>query len=195
MMAAVETAMVVVAGWCSGINAYLTLLLLGVAGRLGWAEVPATLERPAVLAVAAVLFAVEFVVDKVPLADTAWDALHTLVRPSVAAAVGAASASAALEQPWASLLAAGLALTAHLSKASTRLAINLSPEPASNVVASLGEDAVVAAVVALALARPRLAATVALVLMVVFAAVAVALLALARRGLRAVRRRLAERRG
>lgn len=185
--------MLVAAGWCSGINAYLTVLLLGIGGRLGWAETPESLQRPWVLATCAALFAVEFVVDKIPLLDSAWDALHTLVRPSVAAAVGAAAAAAgtdaALGQPWASLLAAALALTAHLSKASSRLAINLSPEPATNVAASLGEDIVVAGVVGLALANPELAAIVAVVLLVVFAAVGLALLSLARRALRAIRRR------
>ena len=185
-----ETATLLAAGWTAGLNAYLTVLILGVSGRLGWAPTPASLQQTWVLAVCAVLFVGEFVIDKIPFADSAWDVLHTLVRPAVAAAVGAAAAgSASLGQPTASLFAAGLALIAHLSKATTRLAINVSPEPATNIVASLTEDTTVAAVVALALARPRLAATVALVLAVLFAGVAISLFSLARGALRRLRRR------
>lgn len=190
-----ETATLVAAGWTSGINAYLTVLVLGLAGRFGWADTPASLQRPWVLAVCGALFLVEFVVDKIPLLDSAWDSVHTFIRPAVAAMVGAAATQTALHQPAASLVAAGLALTAHASKASTRLAINVSPEPFTNIVASFTEDGVVLGVVALALARPRLAAVVALLAMVLFLAVALALLSLARKGVRALRRRLSGRGG
>jgi hypothetical protein len=185
-----EFATLVAAGWSSGINAYLTVLVLGLAGRLGWADTPLALQSNTVLLVAAVLFAVEFVVDKIPLADTGWDMLHTLVRPTVAGWVGATLAGARLGPAQGAALAATLALVAHLSKASTRLAINASPEPFTNIAASVGEDGLVAVIVGLALARPWLAAALTLVAMVAFAVVAVALLALARRGLRLVRRRL-----
>lgn len=185
-----ETATLVAAGWTSGINAYLTVLVLGVAGRAGWADTPASLQTTKVLILAAVLFAIEFVVDKIPLADTAWDVLHTAIRPSVAAAVGAATAGATLGQPQASLLAASLALVAHLSKTTTRMAINASPEPFSNAIASFSEDGIVAVLVVLALARPRLAAALALLAMVAFAVVGVALFTVARKGFGALRQRL-----
>ena len=188
-----ETTVLIVAGWTSGINAYLTVLVLGVAGRLGWIDAPPALERAWVLALAAMAFAFEFAADKMPLFDSAWDLAHTLIRPSVAAAVGVAAAGvpgAALTRPQAALLTGGLALVAHLSKASTRLAINVSPEPFTNLAASFTEDAVVVALLVFALANPALAALAALALMVMFAMVAVTLLATARRGLRALRRQM-----
>lgn len=188
-----ETTVLIVAGWTSGINAYLTVLLLGIAGRLGWIDAPASLQRPWVLALAGAAFALEFAADKMPLFDSAWDLAHTLIRPSVGAAVGVAAAGvpgAALTRPQAALLAGGLALVAHLSKASTRLAINFSPEPFTNLIASFGEDAVVIALFSVALANPALAALAALALMVMFAIVAIALFSTARRGWRAVRRQM-----
>ena len=190
-----ETATLVAAGWTTGINAYLTVLMLGLAGRFGWAETPAELQQPWVLALAAVLFAIEFVIDKVPLLDSAWDVVHTVVRPSVAAIVGALSAAAniggSLGKPQAALLAGGLALAAHLSKTSTRLAINVSPEPFTNIAASLAEDGLVAALVSLALIRPRLAAFLAAVAAAASLLIGFALFSVARRGYRRVRRLLA----
>lgn len=188
-----ETALLIVAGWTSGINAYLTVLIIGLGGRLGWVDTPPSLEQTWVLALAALAFVLEFVADKLPLFDSAWDLVHTLIRPSVAAAVGVAAAGvpgATLSRPQAAALAAGLALVAHLSKATTRLALNVSPEPLTNVAASFTEDAVVGGLMALALARPRLAAVVALVAMVLFALVALALISVARRGVRFLLRQI-----
>ncbi|MFN0028348.1 MAG: DUF4126 domain-containing protein [Acidimicrobiales bacterium] len=183
------------AGWTTGINAYLTLLLLGLAGRLDWAETPPVLQRPGVLVVVGVLFALEFVVDKVPLLDSAWDLLHTLIRPTVGTLVGVAAAGAdndfAFSGPVAGVLAGGLALAGHLTKASTRLAINTSPEPFTNVIASFAEDGLVAAMVILALWQPRVAAMLALFAAAVGLLVAIAMFTLARRGYRRVRRRWA----
>lgn len=188
-----ETAVLVVAGWTSGVNAYLTVLLLGVASRLGWLEAPAILERSWVLALCAAAFALEFVADKMPVFDSVWDLVHTLIRPTVGAAIGAAAAAApgaTLDQPTAAALAGGLALVAHLSKAGTRLALNVSPEPVTNMAASLTEDAVVAALIMLAVANPGVAAVVAITAMVMFALVALAMVTLARRGLRLLRRQV-----
>lgn len=185
-----ETAVLIAAGWTSGINAYLTVLILGLAGRLGWSEGPDALQSTPVLVVCGLLFALEFVVDKIPLADNVWDLVHTAVRPTVGALVGSAVAGAQLGRPQAALLAASLALVAHLSKASTRLAINASPEPFSNIAASLTEDSVVATLMVLAVTRPWVAAGISVLAMVVFATVAVLLLSLARRGYRMVRRGL-----
>jgi hypothetical protein len=185
----VESITLIAAGWCSGINAYLTVLVLAISGRLGWVDTPASIQRPWVIAAAAVLFAAEFVVDKIPLADSAWDLIHTLIRPSIGAALGAAIAGAEPGQPKASLIAGALALTGHFTKSTARLAINVSPEPATNIVASLGEDGTVGALMALALANPRVAAGVTVVLMILGLVLAVVLLRIARRGARAVRRR------
>ncbi len=185
-----ETASLIAAGWSSGINAYLTVLVLAIAGRAGWADVPTSVQQWWVIAGAGVLFAVEFVVDKVPLLDSAWDVVHTLVRPTVAAALGAAVAGASLGQPQASILAAGLALSGHAAKATTRLTINLSPEPATNVIASFAEDGVVTGMVVLALTRPRLAAALAVIAAVVSVVVVVVLVRVLRRGWRSFRGRV-----
>lgn len=185
---AVDFATLIAATWSAGVNAYLTILLLGVSGRLGWAETPDALQQTWVLIAAGVLFVVEFVVDKVPLLDSAWDAVHTLVRPVIGAAIGVAIADPEANQLVAALLGGGLAFTGHAAKASTRLAINSSPEPVTNSLASLGEDGVVATIVVLSMSYPRVAAVSAIIAMISFAVVAFVLLRLARRGVGALRR-------
>ena len=184
-----ETAALVAASFGAGVNAYLTVLLLGVSGRLGWADTPESLQRPWVIGLSAALFAVEFVVDKVPLLDSLWDVAHTLVRPSVGAALGAAVAGAELGQPQASILAAAIALTAHTGKATARLAINASPEPFTNIAASFGEDGFVAVLVTLALTRPRLTAALTAVALVIALVTAWVAFRIARRGWRRLRSR------
>ncbi len=181
-----ETITLVAAGWASGINAYLTVLLLGLSGRLGWADTPSAFQRNWVLAASGVLFAIEFVVDKVPIADSVWDVVHTVVRPSIGAAVGGAIAGTQLGQPWASLAAGGLALTAHSAKATTRLAINAIPEPFTNIAASVGEDSAVLTIVLLAIHHPNIAAVAAIIMLVIGVLIALALARLARRGWRVV---------
>ena len=182
-----DIATLIAAGWSSGVNAYLTVLLLGSAGRLGLADTPESLQRNWVLGAAAVLYLIEFVVDKVPLLDSAWDAVHTFIRPAIGAALGVALVDGQTDQLVAALLAGGLALTGHAAKSTTRLAINTSPEPVTNVIASLGEDGLVATLVLLSLSYPKTAAGLALIAMVLSLALAFVLLRLARRGLRAVR--------
>jgi hypothetical protein len=177
------------AGWTSGVNAPLTVLLLGIAGRAGWADTPEALRSPVVLALAAVLYALEFVIDKVPLLDSAWDLLNTAVRPVIGAWVAAGFVGTGRDQLLAALAGAALALTAHGAKATTRLAINASPEPFTNIAASLGEDGLVATIVTVSFAHPRVAATLAMVAMVLTCALAWVLLRMARRGLRLLRRR------
>jgi hypothetical protein len=186
----VETASLAAAGWSAGVNAYLTVLVLALAGRFGWADVPESIQRPWVVAGAALLFAIEFVVDKVPLLDSAWDVAHTLVRPTIGAALGAAIAGAELGQVQASLLAGVMALSGHAAKATTRLTINLSPEPATNIGASFAEDGIVTGMAVLALTRPRLAAVLAVIAAVASVVVVVVLVRVARRGWRRVRARL-----
>ena len=177
------------AGWTSGVNEPLTVLLLGIAGRVGWADTPEAVRSPVVLALAAALYAVEFVVDKVPLLDSAWDLLNTAVRPLIGAWVAAGFVGSGRDQVLAALAGAALAFTAHGAKATTRLAINASPEPFTNIAASLGEDGLVATIVAVSFAPPRVAASLAMVAMVLTCALAWFLLRVARRGLRVLRRR------
>jgi Domain of unknown function (DUF4126) len=133
------------AGFSSGLNLYATVATLGLLQRYGVIHLPAALEilaHPWVLGIAAALYLLEFFADKIPYVDTLWDAIHTFIRPPAAAllAYGAAGA-AAPEWRWgAALLAGGVALTSHGTKASARAAVNTSPEPFSNWVLSFGED-------------------------------------------------------
>jgi hypothetical protein len=150
-------------GWASGVNAYLVVLVLGLADRVGdVAQIPDALGRWDVLAAAALLFAVEFVADKVPWLDSTWDAFSTAVRPTVGAVIGVllAGDASTLQQAVLGVVGGGTALASHLVKAGTRLAVNTSPEPASNVVVSLTEDVAVLGVVWFALEHPRAAAAV-----------------------------------
>lgn len=190
---------VITSSWASGVNAYAVVLLLGLAGRFAGAdEVPAALERTDVLLAAAVLFAVEAVVDKIPYIDSFWDAAHTVVRPGIGAALSALMAGEAGDLEGAgrvglTALGGATALASHLVKASLRVAVNTSPEPASTIAVSTGEDLGVAAVVGLAVLHPWVAATVALTLLVVGATLAALLWRWVRRGLRARRARRSRR--
>jgi Domain of unknown function (DUF4126) len=133
------------AGFSSGLNLYATMATLGVLQRFHIIHLPASLEvlsHPWVIGIAAALYVIEFFADKIPYVDTVWDTVHTLIRPPAAAVLAYASAGAAPpEWRWgAALLAGGVALTSHGTKASTRAAVNASPEPFSNWTLSLGED-------------------------------------------------------
>lgn len=150
-------------GWASGLRLYLTVLLVGIAGHWGWIALPPGLQvlaSPLVMGCAAVLALVEFLADKIPLVDSAWDALHTLIRiPAGAALVAGLVSGWAGDhgQAWgivAALLGGGLAATAHAAKASTRAAANTSPEPFSNLGLSLMGDVAVPAMLWLAWAHP-----------------------------------------
>lgn len=186
--------MVFTSGWASGINAYAVVLLLGVLGRFAGVDaVPSTLERNDVLVVAAMLFVVELVADKVPFVDSIWDAVHTVVRPAVGAAIGAllAGDSSSMEQGLMATTGGVSALASHGVKAGLRLAVNTSPEPASNIAVSAGEDLTVAGVVALLVVQPWVAASIAAVLLLLGAVTVVLLMGRIRRA----RRRWRERRG
>src|SRR5207249_9461984 len=116
------------------------------------------LPHAVVIGVALFLYAVEFFADKIPYGDTAWDTLHTFIRPP-AAAILAYAAVAGVPEPWrivAALVAGGVALTSHGTKATTRAAVNTSPEPISNWVLSVGEDGFAIALAWLAAAHPLL---------------------------------------
>ena len=155
-------------GWASGLNLYLTTLMLGVAGRSGWADIPDVLTRTDVMIVAGVLFAVEFVADKVPFLDSFWDVIHTFIRPIGAAAIGAVIAgdSGSIGAAVGGILSGVLALDAHSAKASTRVMVNASPEPVSNAAVSLFEDFSVAGLVVLAVTFPLVTIIVVAILVV-----------------------------
>lgn len=156
-------------GWASGVNSYLTILVLGLAGRAGVGEVPEALTETPLLVFAGAMFAVEFVTDKIPYVDNAWDALSTLVRPAIGAALGVGYAELdALgigEQVLAGGATGGVALASHAVKAGLRLGINASPEPASNILASLAEDGLVALVAGFSIEHPELTALIACLLL------------------------------
>lgn len=145
-------------GWAAGLNLYLVTFLMGLAGRLDWLDVPAVLQRTDVMVVAGVMYAIEFVADKVPYLDNIWDAIHTFVRPIGAAALGYVLAGDApnIGAAVGAILSGALALSAHSAKATARAAVNTSPEPFSNIILSLLEDGLVAGLIALAIANPVL---------------------------------------
>jgi len=146
-------------GWASGLRLYAVVFLTGLAGMLGWVPLPAglqVLQNPWVLGAAGLMMAIEFLADKIPLVDSLWDAVHTLIRiPAGAAlAAGVLGADAGSWQLIAALMGGTLAASSHLAKASTRAAINTSPEPFSNIAASLLGDAAVPTMLWLAWAHP-----------------------------------------
>ena len=170
-------------GWASGLNLYLASLMLGIAGRAGWGEVPEVMTRVDVMVISGVLFAVEFAVDKIPFLDNVWDAIHTFVRPIGAAALGAVIAgdASSIGAAMGAVVAGLLALDAHSAKATTRVVANTSPEPFSNIGLSLAEDTGVALLIALALANPVVAIVVVAVLVVAATALTIWLFRVARR--------------
>ncbi|MEW2119581.1 DUF4126 domain-containing protein [Streptomyces sp. NPDC005474] len=156
--------LVFTSGWASGINAYAVVLLLGIFGATGLSDdVPESLQRPEVLIAAGVLFLCEAVADKIPYVDSVWDAVHTVIRPVSGAVVGAllAGQSGSLSDLAAGAIGGSTALASHAVKAGTRMAVNTSPEPFSNVVVSLAEDLGVAGIVTFAMFHPQAAAIVA----------------------------------
>ncbi|MFJ9647344.1 DUF4126 domain-containing protein [Streptomyces sp. NPDC004244] len=189
--------LVFTSGWASGINAYAVVLLLGLFGAAGLTdEVPASLQRTDVLVVAGVLFLCEAVADKIPYVDSVWDAVHTVVRPVAGAVVGAllAGQSGSLPELAAGAIGGSTALASHAVKAGTRMAVNTSPEPVSNLVLSTAEDLGVAAVVTLAVFHPVAASVTAAVLLAAGLAVLVLLGSRIRRFLRRRAQRREEKR-
>jgi hypothetical protein len=174
-------------GWASGVNAYAVVLMLGLLGRFAGVDaVPAGLQHNWVLIGAAALYALEFVVDKIPWIDSTWDAVHTAVRPTIGAAIGLLLAGEAGTVAQALSAAAGglTALASHAVKAGMRAAINTSPEPASNIVVSVTEDVTVAGVIGIAVAAPWVAAGIAALLLAAGVTIVVAVAARIRRARR-----------
>lgn len=172
-MGAEVIGMAVSASLLAGWRLYLTALIVGLAMRWGWLALPDQLSgleilaNPWVLGVAGVGAVAEFLADKIMLVDSLWDGVHTFLRP-----VGGALLSLAvidpgepLGQALVFLMGGGAAFMTHAAKAATRLAVNTSPEPFSNIAVSTGEDLATAGLLALALAYPVTAAGIALVLL------------------------------
>jgi hypothetical protein len=185
------------AGYASGLNAYGTVFMLGLLGRAGFGEVPHDLTTTPILIAAGVMFAIEFVTDKVPLLDSTWDLLHTAIRPAIGSLIGVSFADLDKVTGVETVAAGGAggttALVTHGLKAGIRLGVNASPEPFSNVLISLIEDGVMAGVIALVLKEPYIALAVVIVLLAIGISLVLYLrkrikLALERRGERRRRR-------
>ena len=164
----------VVLAWLAGIRVYLTVFGVGLAGALGWLDLPPALQ-PAqswwVIGLTGVLAAVEFFADKIPGVDSGWDLMHTLLRVPAGAFLAAATLSPDGEL-GAGMLAtgAGAALASHVLKAGSRALVNTSPEPVSNVAASAAEDVAVVGALALVFSYPWIALGVAVLTSVLIAA-------------------------
>jgi hypothetical protein len=182
---------VISAGYAAGLNAYGTVLLLGLLGRVGFGEVPDALTTDSVMIAAGVMYVIEFVTDKVPILDNTWDLIHTLIRPAIGSVIGVEFAdldnAIGTETVLAGGAAGSTALVSHGLKAGLRLGINASPEPFTNIFASLVEDGIVAVVIALTLKEPLIALAVVLVLL----AIGIGMVILLRK---AIRRAMATRR-
>lgn len=135
--------------WASGINLYAAILVLGVLGATGNITLPTELvilTDPLIIAAAGVMYAVEFFADKIPGVDNGWDAIHTFIRIPLGALLAAAAVGSDMNPSIviaAALLGGSLAASTHAAKSGARVLINTSPEPVSNWLASLGEDAAV----------------------------------------------------
>jgi Domain of unknown function (DUF4126) len=152
----------------AGVNLYATVAMLGLATRLGLVQLPpqfAVFDNPWVIGIALTLYVVEFVADKVPWVDTLWDTVHTLVRPLGGALIAVSTLGEAA--PWmqglVAVLGGTIAAGGHLTKAGTRAAVNVSPEPFTNWALSLAGDVFVLGLGTLALAYPVAALVVTLV--------------------------------
>ena len=149
-------------GWASGLRLYAVLFLTGMAGYWGWVQLPAglhLLETPWMLGASGLMLFLEFFADKIPGVDTMWDVVHTAIRIPAGAAL-AAAVFGADQSTWATvaaLLGGTLAATSHVAKATTRAAVNTSPEPFSNLALSLLGDAAVPSMLWLAFAHPVVA--------------------------------------
>ena len=175
--------------FAAGINLYATVAILGLASRYGWVNLPPqyqVFDNNWIIGGALVLYVIEFFADKIPWLDSAWDAVHTLIRPIGGALIAIATIGDVSPgmQTIVGLLGGALATSTHLSKSGTRAVANASPEPFTNWILSLAEDAFVVGLGTLALKYPAAAAIVVIVCVVLMIAFATWII-------RAVKRRFA----
>jgi len=164
--------------FAAGLNLYATVAILGLASRYGWVALPPqyqVFDNDWIIGAALVLYVIEFIADKIPWVDTAWDAVHTVIRPIGGAVIAVATLgeNTPVTEVMIALLGGALAASTHFSKSGTRVLANASPEPFSNWALSLGEDLFVVGLGVLALKYPAAAAIVVIVclaLIVAFAA-------------------------
>ena len=163
----------VVLAWLAGIRVYLTVFGVGLAGALGWLDLPNALQvtqSPWVIGVSGALAAAEFFADKIPGVDSGWDLLHTLLRVPAGAFLAAATLSPDGQLGAGALAAgAGVALTSHVLKAGSRALLNTSPEPVTNWTASVTEDVATVGGLALVFAHPFVALSLVVVVTLSFA--------------------------
>jgi hypothetical protein len=178
--------------FAAGLNLYATVAILGLASRYGWVALPPqyqVFDNNWIIGGALVLYAIEFIADKIPWVDSLWDAAHTVVRPLGGAliAVTALGDASPTANALVALLGGSIAMTTHLTKAGTRAAANTSPEPFSNWLLSLGEDVLAVGISYGALQHPMIALTVAMVLLVAIVVFASLILRFVRRRFKRVR--------
>ncbi len=163
----------VLLAWLAGIRVYLTVFGVGLAGAMGWIDLPQALqatESPWVLGVSGALALAEFFADKIPGVDSGWDLLHTLLRVPVGAFLAAATMSPdGSLGPGVLAAGAGVTLASHFLKSGTRAVLNTSPEPVSNWTASVGEDVMTVGGLTLAFSHPWIALILVVTLTVLFA--------------------------
>ena len=158
----------------AGVNLYATVAVLGLAARYGWVQLPEQFQvfnHPWVIGVAGALYMIEFVADKIPWVDSIWDSIHTVIRPVGGAliAVAALGEASPAVMGMIALLGGTVAAGSHMTKAGTRVAINTSPEPFTNWIASLAEDVFVVGLSLLTLKFPLLALLVSATILVMIA--------------------------
>jgi hypothetical protein len=161
----------------AGVNLYATVAILGLAARYGWVDLPEQFrmfDNPWIIGAAGVLYAIEFVADKIPWVDSIWDSVHTIIRPIGGAviAVTTLGEQTPAMQGAIALLGGMVAAGSHVTKASTRVAANASPEPFSNWFLSLAEDVFVIGLSLITLQFPLLALGVSVVILLIIAVVA-----------------------
>ena len=191
-MIATAVAQLIPLAFASGLNIYATVAVLGLCEHFHVVDLPPqfrAFDHPVIIGGALAMYLVEFVADKIPWFDSVWDAVHTVVRPIGGAlvAVNAMGHASPVMTGLAALLGGSIAMTTHVTKAGTRAAVNTSPEPLSNWVLSLSEDAVAIGLSYFALQHPYAAAAIAILLLV-------AMITLASYIVGWVRRRFARRR-
>lgn len=148
--------------WATGMNLYMTVAGLGIAQRMHWLSLPGDMKalgHPLIILTALVLYAVEFVADKIPFVDSAWDGIHTFIRPAAGATLGfmAAANLGPVAQVPVALMAGTISMDSHLAKATARTAVNSTMIPGTGAVVSVAEDASVFGVLYLIIKHPIIA--------------------------------------